>query len=161
MSDANNPPPKNKDNLPTKQALDQLLRTAIKDILQPGQQKQVIERLGPKLELIIQSSYHSGPIPSVDTARGYEAITPGSVDRIIRMAEKDQDAVIQSAAFKARKDSQYRTLCMVFGFGALVLLLGAMIFLAFYGHKEVALGVAGLGAVGVISTFVNARFSKE
>ena len=34
---------------------------------------------------------HQGPIPSPDVIAGYEKVLAGSADRIIRMAEKEQD----------------------------------------------------------------------
>lgn len=160
MSDASNLPP---DRLPARQTLDQMLQTALKDILKPAQQKQVFERLRPRLELIVQSSstFHSGPLPSVETVKGYETVAPGSFERILAMAEKDQTAVIESSNFKAKKDSAYRTLAMVLGFGALLCILGSVLYLAFNGRESVAIAVAGLGAAGVITAFVNARFPSK
>lgn len=111
--------------------------------------------------MAVSTKYHSGPLPSVETVQGYERVLPGSFARVLAMAEADQKAVIDSSKFKARSDSSYRLVCLVSGVAALVLLLGATIYLAVNGHKEAALGVCGLGAVGIISAFVNARFSKD
>lgn len=76
MSDGSKPP----NNLPAVKQVDQAIEMAIKDVVSPAQLKQVIQRLGPKLEIIAMSSqkYHSGPLPSVETAEGYEKVAPGS-----------------------------------------------------------------------------------
>jgi uncharacterized membrane protein len=48
---------------------------------------------------IITYQHESGPIPSVDVLRGYEEILPGAADRIISMAEKQQDHEIEERKF--------------------------------------------------------------
>lgn len=37
------------------------------------------------------SSFHAGPLPSPEVLSKYEQLCPGSMDRIILMAEKEQD----------------------------------------------------------------------
>lgn len=39
---------------------------------------------------LIQGQIHAGPIPAPDEIGEYERILPGSADRLIRMAEKEQ-----------------------------------------------------------------------
>lgn len=39
----------------------------------------------------LQVTSHTGPIPSPDTIAGYERTLTGSADRIIKMAEKEQE----------------------------------------------------------------------
>jgi uncharacterized membrane protein len=147
-----------------KQALEALIRESVKDILSGQQQRQVTERLIPRLRALIfsvTSSFHAGPVPSTETARGYESILPGAFERVLKMAEKDQDAVIDSNRAKLKSDSQYRLCCLASGFVALCIILGIIVYLAIAGQKEAALAVAGLGAVGIISTFVNARLAER
>lgn len=159
MSDGKKKPT---NGLPAIQQIDQAIELALKDIVTPAQQKQVLERLKPKLEIIaVAQKYHSGPLPSVETAQGYEAVVPGSFERILAMAEKDQTAVIDSHVYASRSGSWYRLLCMIFGFLALLAILGSTIFLAMNNHDNAAIAVAGLGVAGVVSAFVNARHSKS
>jgi uncharacterized membrane protein len=146
-------------------SVDQAVKDSLKDVLNPAQQRKVLERLIPKLELIAISTtqkYHSGPLPSADTVAAYEQHSPGSFNRIIAMAEKDQQAVINSADFAAKSDSKFRIICMGAGLAALLCILGTIIYLAATGHDNAAIAVAGLGAAGIVSAFVNARWkSKE
>ena len=143
-------------------SVDQAVKDSLKDIINPNQQKQVMERLRPKLELIAVSTqkFHSGPLPSAETVDAYEKHAPGSFVRIIAMAEKDQQAVIDSNTFAARSDSRFRIFCMSAGLLALALILGTITYLAMNGHDNAAISVAGLGAAGIISAFVNAHFNK-
>ena len=73
------------------------------------------------------------------------------------MAEKDQNAVIRSSEFKAQSDGSYRTLTTICGLVALILILGAIVYLAINGQPGAAIAVAGMGAAGIISAFVNGR----
>ncbi|MCC8955025.1 hypothetical protein H8B02_16730 [Bradyrhizobium sp. Pear77] len=61
-----------------------------------------------------------------------------------------------------KSDSNYCNLCMAAGLLALLGILGTIIYLASTGHDNVTIAVAGLGAAGIVSAFVNARWvSKE
>ena len=40
----------------------------------------------------------SAPLPAPREFKGYEAVLPGAADRILRMAEKDQDSLIAARA---------------------------------------------------------------
>lgn len=40
----------------------------------------------------------SAPLPAPHEFKGYEAVLPGAADRILRMAEKDQDSLIAARA---------------------------------------------------------------
>jgi uncharacterized membrane protein len=153
-----------RDNSPPDQAkLERLVRESLRDVLNAQQQKQVFERLFPRLQtfVISVSKFHSGPLPSTETARGYEDILPGSFERVLQMAERDQAAVIDSTKFQAKSDSRYRMCSLICGALALGAILGLILYLAVNGHKEVAIAVAGLGAVGIIGTFVNARWGEK
>lgn len=144
-------------------SVDQAVKDSLKDVVNPNQQKQVLERLRPKLELIAVSTqkFHSGPLPSAETVAAYEKHSPGSFNRIIAMAEKDQQAVIDSSSFAATSDSNYRNLSMGAGLLALLCILGTILYLASTGHDSVAISVAGLGAAGIVSAFVNARWTSS
>ena len=48
--------------------------------------------LPDRLVLAAQQNYHSGPLPSVETFRAYGEVVSTAPERILRMAEKEQDA---------------------------------------------------------------------
>lgn len=45
----------------------------------------------PSSGLILEATVSAGPLPSPEVIAGYERVLTGSADRIIRMAEKEQD----------------------------------------------------------------------
>ncbi len=47
-------------------------------------------------EVTTQLAIRSAPLPPVEEMQGYESILPGAADRIIAMAEKSNDSVIDS-----------------------------------------------------------------
>src|SRR5262249_11382769 len=114
-------PADNQTTLPVPKSVDEAVTDSLKNVLTPFQQKKVLERLRPKLELIaVTQTYHSGPLPSGETVAAYERHSPGAFNRIIAMAEKDQRAVIDSAKFAAKSDARFRIISMATGFLALL-----------------------------------------
>ena len=73
--------------------------------------KRIIDQ-HPEIKSIITASY-SGPLPPPVVLQQYEEVLPGMADRILAMAEKEQDArhkleaVVIPEAAKAFKRSQY------------------------------------------------------
>ncbi|MEJ8736721.1 DUF2335 domain-containing protein [Erysipelotrichaceae bacterium HCN-30851] len=58
----------------------------------------ILEKLKPEeKEAVIQIAEYkfSGPIPHPSILAGYNKIDPGIADRIVKMAEKEQEAVIE------------------------------------------------------------------
>jgi uncharacterized membrane protein len=136
------------------------IELAVQDSVPVHQQKQVVYRLVlavlesfGSLRVIIVEKRHQGPIPSADTLREYDDILPGSADRIIRMAEKDQAAFIEMHADSARRDDRYRTLGLICGFVALSIIVCAAVYLVVEGHAGV-IAVAGMGVAGIVGSFV-------
>jgi uncharacterized membrane protein len=148
-------------NVPVKQKelIGEVIRKSVEDIIPADKARQVVERLSPRLTQFVVKT-HNGPMPPVEVAVGYEEVLPGSVDRMFRMAEKDQDAFIQANKDVIRRDDRFRIFCVGLGFAALATIIGAATYLAVIGHKEVAIALATLGVSGVIAHFVNAHFSK-
>ena len=44
---------------------------------------------------VVQESSHSGPLPSAEQYRQYEEILPGAAERILAMAEKEQEGRLE------------------------------------------------------------------
>lgn len=56
----------------------------------------------PKILNISQETHWQGPIPPPQILHQFETIQPGSMDRILTMAEQNQAAMIQSRAERLR-----------------------------------------------------------
>src|SRR4051812_47410894 len=104
---------------------------------------------------------HSGPMPSAEMAEAYELLVPGSVNRIFAMAEKDQDAYIESHKDKRRRDDRFRLFALGAGLLALLAILAIVIVLVYLKEPWVAGCVAGIGIVGIVSAFINARVPEK
>lgn len=104
---------------------------------------------------------HSGVIPHPQLVEGYDQVLPGSAERLFKMAEKDQDAVIASNRRSQYMDFGFKTVALVAGVFGLGSLLYVIVRLAEGGHDAAAAAVAGMGAAGIITAFVNARHDKK
>ena len=102
----------------------------------------------------VEASSFSGPLPPPMLYREYERALPGSAERILVMAEKEQNHRIaweetaQGASVRETARGQW------LGFAIAVACIGAAIFLAVNGHGWVAAVAFGIGAVGLVGRFL-------
>lgn len=108
---------------------------------------QLLERPEIQSVLAVMSKSHSGPLPAPEDFAAYEKALPGSCDRIIAMAEKQQDYFysintkrIEGDLAEAKRGQNY----------ALIIALVALGLCAWTAHIGAAWQVSsGLGAAGV------------
>lgn len=109
----------------------------------------------------VTSIQHTGNIPHPQILQGYEQVLPGSAERILRMAEKDQNAYIASNRRQQFLDAWYKYGSLAAGVVGLALIIYGVIRLAEGGHDAVAIAAVGLGAAGIVTAFVNAHHDKK
>lgn len=82
-----------------------------------------------------QLTLESRPIPHPDDFRGYEEVLPGSADRILKMAEKEQESRIdqEKTIINDVSRSNYRS--QIFGFILGLLGISGTIFLLYSGKS--------------------------
>lgn len=80
--------------------------------------------------MVIRSEVFSGPIPPPEALARYEEIQSGAADRIIKMAEKQQDhrMSLEKKAIGGQIEQSKRG--QIFGFIAILLCIGVAIFFA-------------------------------
>lgn len=80
--------------------------------------------------MIIRGEMYSGPIPPPEALARYEEIQPGAADRILKMAEKQQEhrMALETKAIGGQVDQSKRG--QIFGFIANFLCIGAAVFFA-------------------------------
>lgn len=115
---------------------------------------------------ILQTSIETqfrGHIPPPSMIEQYERIHPGLADRLMTMAERAQQAEIDSTNDVNRRTDRYQLLALAAGCIGLLAILAVATFLALHGHEWVAAGVLGIGVSGIIATLVNAptRWGKR
>lgn len=103
----------------------------------------------------------SGHIPPPSMIEHYERIHPGLADRLMTMAERAQQAEIDSTNDVNRRTDRYQLLALAAGGIGLLSILAVATFLALHGHDWVAAGVLGIGVSGIIATLVNAPSRRE
>jgi uncharacterized membrane protein len=141
--------PKAFDNLPSPQK-DELLE-AVGGLLTDGTSG---------VEFFQQIS-HSGPLPHPSILRGYEDIQPGFADRVIAMAEKQQEHRMELEK-EQRRDQQTQSKCgqwMAF-FLALVGLLGS-IYIMVSGYPLTGSLFGGGGLVGLLTVFYKSQNAQN
>jgi hypothetical protein len=80
--------------------------------------------------MVIRGEMYSGPIPPPEALARYEEIQPGAADRIIKMAEKQQEhrMSLETKAIGGQIDQSKRG--QIFGFIAILLCIGVAVFFA-------------------------------
>lgn len=105
--------------------------------------------LGVQIVATMVRRVHSGPLPAPETYAQYEAVHPGAAERILRMAEKEQDH---------RHGSENKVIFHEYGiryvsqFGAilaLILLCSLVAYCALIGQPITAAVIAAIGAIVV------------
>lgn len=93
-------------------------------------------------ETVEVSKRHSGPLPSVEAFRAYGEVVPDAPERILRMAEKEQDAYHQFMHSGQARQTRIIATGQWMGFIGMMVALGGAIFLATAGHTTVAIALA-------------------
>ncbi|GJE00052.1 hypothetical protein [Methylobacterium isbiliense] len=77
------------------------------------------------------------------------------------MAERAQQAEIESVHDVNRRTDRYQLLALLAGFTGLLIILCFAYALAERGHDWIAAGALGIGVSGIIATLVNAPFTRR
>lgn len=138
----------------------------IEELIGKQPQKEEIQRLAARI--VRTTEFYSGVIPHPRHLREYNEILPGAADRLLSMAEREQETQIaatktnMSIALNAQvAEAGLRRLGMHYGFAALVIILLSSILTAKF--ISIALGgtILGLGVSGIIGKFIYDRYSSS
>lgn len=130
----------------------------------------VIQRLieRPIIRSMIVSEMHQGPLPPAKTLAGYEKVLPGAAERVMRMAEKEQEHRHEMQKDRQQKNLELQNKAVTeqlqinkigqkYGFViALIVLILAGV-MAIMGHEAVALALVGIDVVSLAAIFVVGR----
>ena len=111
--------------------------------------------------LAIQQESFSGPIPHPRILEGYENIHSGFAERIVRMAEKEQehrfecDNKVIDSTVASTKRGQWMGYTIALAFGIISLVLGLM------DQVAVAGIIGGLDLVALVTVFVKTQSSSQ
>lgn len=105
----------------------------------------------PKVQLLIQQRFFSGPLPPPEMLAQYNQAAPNAADRIIAMAEQEQAHRQQLERSQAENDHTLKTRGQLFGILSLIAILLLAAFLAYLGNAASAVTLT----VGTIATIVS------
>ena len=112
--------------------------------------------------MIIRSEMYSGPIPPPEALARYEEIQPGAADRILKMAEKQQEhrMALETKAIGGQVDQSKRG--QLFGFILVFVCIAVAVFFAVYfGMTAFAVTFLCVTMVSVVGLFVTGKMAIQ
>lgn len=150
-------------SLPVEQSQQSVETTAENDPnVEEESAAQILEALPddtpPELRAVIRRAVHSGPVPSAGELQRYELVLPGLANRLVSMAEKEQD--IRSWDCKHFNwNVTFKVLASVVV--SLAMVLGG-VYCAVIGQPEVGGLIATSGVIaGVVQSFLRRSSSRD
>ncbi|RKE10520.1 DUF2335 domain-containing protein [Catellatospora citrea] len=129
-------------------------------LVDPEPMREMVQR-----ELLVTMTRFQGPIPPPDALAAYEALLPGAADRLMAMAEREQqhrfmlERVETEAPFIAARRGQF------LGFAIAGLVMACSLVMVLKDHEVAGGIIGGLDLLGLAALFVtsgrSARSSRD
>lgn len=110
--------------------------------------------LGAPAFAVQQVQVWQGQFPPPEAIERYEAVRPGTFDRLVTMAETQQQAVIESAAEARRYQRADNQRGQYLGFAVTVLAIVGAIICAYFGQAWIAAALVGVPVLSVARSLV-------
>lgn len=144
--------PKSLEELP----LEQLPQDAL-DIV-----NSVPERMKREVALAFFSlKSHSGPLPSPETLAGYENAQSGAADRVITMAEKQQNHRMDLEKIAIRRQFNQSSAGQWIAAILAISFLGGSVYLGINGHDVLAGTLGGTTIIALVTVFITGKNSMQ
>ncbi|HHQ4525524.1 DUF2335 domain-containing protein [Aeromonas veronii] len=123
---------------------------------------ELLERLiqKPEIKSMISREFFSGPLPPPKVLKSYETILPGTAERIIQMAEREQahrhsiDTIALNGDINRDKRGQNYGLLLALSFALITVVLGLN------GLETLAAIIGSVDLVALVTVFVIGRKSQ-
>ena len=138
----------------------ELSQETVNEILENPESAKLEEQLRHMVRVTARASYFSGPLPDPETLKKYEEAMPGTVDRIIKMAEeqaKHRQEIEKAEVNTESRDSMLGILSALF-MGLGILVAGTLI--AILAKNPAAAWIGGFLDLAGIATIIG-TFLKE
>ncbi|OLU46600.1 hypothetical protein BO225_05365 [Dubosiella newyorkensis] len=122
------------------------------DKLSPRQRNLVIERYEES------SQIYEGPLPPASELIKYNEAHPDAADRIIAMAEKEQEARLVNATYMLREDAKTKKRGQFMGFIIALIVLGGGMFLLSQGRALEGFTTLVGAAATLVFIFISGRY---
>lgn len=110
--------------------------------------------------IMMQMRSHSGPLPSPETFEGYEAVLPGAAERILIMAEKQQDHRMDLEKKHLLEQLFQSKLGQIFGLIIAIVCISVGAFLVMNEHETAGIILFGSTLIGLVTIFVIGKKSQ-
>ena len=108
----------------------------------------------PPIKSVEQRLTYSSPLPPPEILRGYQEVLPGSVDRILKMAEKEQDHRIAIQTGLLKHEKQISLLGLIAAFFIAIFGIAGSVYLG-NNNKTVSSGIMSAGTlVSLVTVFL-------
>ena len=122
---------------------------------------EVLESLPEKQrEMIVEAAVCSDPLPPPSICRTYEAILPGSAERLLEWAEQAQERHLGLEAVAIKRSCWRQRLAMWVGFATMPAILASAMFLALTGHAASAAVIATSSFLAATATILIEGFMR-
>ena len=116
---------------------------------------------------VSQESF-SGPIPHPKIVEGYKNLIPNAPERILTMAEKEQqhrieveNEMLSQNKTNIRNSKNANLISQIFAFILILILIGAGTTLTLLGHHAVGITIFGTTILGIAGVFVTGKLSQR
>lgn len=116
---------------------------------------------GGKVVATLTSQAMSGPLPPPALLNQYDQIVPGSAERILQMAEREQAHRIAVESSVLGEEAAQIKYGRRYAFAVVVLVLGVVVFAILKGAFVVAGVLGGTTIVGLVAAFIAGRKSGD
>jgi len=110
--------------------------------------------------MTIQKS-HSGPLPDAETLAQYDKIIPNGAERIMQMAEKEQEYRHNYTKELVKRQLNQISIGQFMGFGIAILGIGGGIFLAYSGKETTGLSTIIGSLVILAGAFITGKVQEN
>ena len=112
----------------------------------------------PSNKTLLAHAAWSGPLPPPDALRGFDAIIPGSAERILRMAEIEQNHRLDMEQKGLTAEISDTRRGQLLGALIAIVALGAAAYSAAIGaHWAVSVALVGIPLMGVVKAIIDRR----
>ena len=143
------------------QELEQELKNINPKVFEGLTQNKKLEILQSLSFTLIQEKSHSGPLPDAETLIKYNSVIPKGADRIMKMAENQQNHRISIESSLVSSQSSQSKLGQIFGLIIGLAGIGCGTYLASIGQDVVGSIIAGGTVVSLVSVFVLGKKAQK
>ncbi|KAF2515080.1 DUF2335 domain-containing protein [Flavobacterium salilacus subsp. salilacus] len=127
--------------------------------INPKKKAEILQTINKAVS--ITAKHHSGPLPDSETMIEYNSVIPNGADRIMIMAEKQQDHRISMENKVVGHQLKESSRGQLFGFILSIISLLVSGILAYTGHETTGGIIGGATIISLAGIFVLGRFKSD